>query len=119
MNMDLFSTKVAYGASKSINEFIGNVNTLIINPLIIFLFALALVYFFYGVFEFIVNQNNDEKKTKGKSHMLWGVIGLTIMMGVWAILGIILNTLGITPSQINPEEGTVTLPDYNPTFPPQ
>ena len=97
------------------NSFIENVNQLIINPLIILLFALALAYFLYGVFEFIANQDNDEKKTSGKSHMLWGIIGITIMMGVWAILGIILNTFGITG--INPQQGTVDLPDYNPPSP--
>ena len=104
--MDLFSTKVAYA---SVDSFIGNVDTLIINPLIVLLFALALAYFFYGVFEFIANGDNDEKKTTGKSHMLWGVVGLTIMMGVWAILGVILSTFGLS-SQINPEKGTVNLP---------
>ena len=113
--MNLFSTKVAYA---SFNSFLANVNNQIINPLIIFLFALAMVYFLYGLVEFIWNGNNDEKKTTGKSHMLWGVVGLTIMMGVWAILGVILNTLGIE-DQINPEQGKVTLPDYNPTYPPK
>ncbi len=109
--MDLFSTKAAYA---SLDSFIGKVDTLIINPLILLLFSLALVYFLYGVFEFIANGDNDEKKTVGKSHMLWGIVGLTIMMGVWAILGIILNTLNIPKSEIDPEQGTVSLPDYNP-----
>src|SRR3989344_8630604 len=101
--LDLFSANVAYA---SIDSFIRNADRLIINPLINLLFALALVYFLYGVFEFFLNQGNEEKKTSGKSHMLWGVIGITIMMGVWAILGIITNTLNIS-DQINPEEGTV------------
>jgi succinate dehydrogenase/fumarate reductase cytochrome b subunit len=104
--MDLFSTKIAYA---SLNSFIGNVDILIINPLILFLFALAVVYFLYGVLEFLMNQENDEKKTSGKSHMLWGVVGITIMLGVWTILGIVLNTLGISKSEINPEQGTVQL----------
>jgi amino acid transporter len=82
---------------------------MIINPLIELLFALAIVYFLYGVFEFLSNQANEEKKTTGKSHMMWGIIGITIMMGVWTILGILLNTLGIDESEINPEAGTVNL----------
>jgi succinate dehydrogenase/fumarate reductase cytochrome b subunit len=84
--MDLFSTNIAYA---SVDTFINKVDTLIINPLITLLFALAMVYFLYGVFEFIANQENEEKKTSGKNHMLWGLIGITIMMGVWTILGII------------------------------
>ena len=112
--MNLFSPNIAYAASERFDTFLSNVNSQIINPLIVFLFALALVYFLYGMVEFISNGGNDEKKTVGKSHMLWGVVGLTIMMGVWAILNMILNTLNI--NDIKPEEGAVTLPDYNPTF---
>ena len=114
--MEFSFTKVAF-ASDRLDEFLGNVNSMIINPLIILLFALALVYFLYGVFEFIAGQDNDEKKTEGKSHMIWGVIGITIMMGVWFILGVLLNTLGIPKSQIDPQEGTVDLPDYIPPSP--
>src|SRR3990167_9337795 len=99
----LFTTNVAYA---SVDSFLSNANRLIVNPLIGLLFALAVVYFLYGVFEFLLNQENDEKKTTGKSHMLWGVVGITIMLGVWTILGIITNTLGIS-GQINPEQGTV------------
>jgi len=98
-----------------LDTFIGNVNRLIINPLILLLFALAVVYFLYGVLEFIMNQENEDKKTSGKSHMLWGVIGITIMMGVWAILGVILNTFNIT--DINPERGEVKLDEYIPPSP--
>jgi len=107
--MDLLFTNVAYA---SVDSFISNVNKLIINPLIIFLFALAVVYFLYGVFEFISNQDNEEAKTKGKSHMIWGVIGIVIMMGVFTILNMIINTFNI--QGINPQEGTVNLPEYNP-----
>jgi hypothetical protein len=47
--------------------------------------------------------------------MMWGVVGLTIMVGVWAILNVVLSTLGVTG--IDPEAGTVTLPDYVPPSP--
>ena len=108
--MYLFSTKIAYAGR--LDTFIANVDALIINPLILFLFALALAYFLYGVFEFIMNGENDEKKTTGKSHMLWGIIGLTIMMGVWAVLNMIISTFNI--KGIEPEKGTVNLPPASP-----
>lgn len=102
--MDLFSTKIAYA---TLDSFIGNVDRMIINPLILFLFALAVVYFLYGVLEFLMNQANEEKKTSGKSHMLWGVIGITIMLGVWTMLNMIISTFNI--KGINPQQGTVQL----------
>ena len=111
----LFTTKVAYA---SVDSFISNVSKEIINPLILLLFALALAIFLYGVLEFILNAANDEKKTIGKSHMVWGIIGITIMMGVWTILSIVLNTLDIKKGEIDPEEGKVKLSPYTPTYPP-
>jgi len=115
--MNLFFTNIAYAASsgESFDTFIRHVDTLIVNPLILLLFAVATVYFLWGVFDFISNQENEEKKTAGKKHMLWGIIGLTIMLGVWAILSIILSTFGITG--IAPDKGTVILNNYNPTYP--
>jgi hypothetical protein len=41
--------------------------------------------------------------------MIWGVIGLTIMIGVWSILGVIISTLNI--KGIDPQKGTVNLPN--------
>jgi hypothetical protein len=108
--------EIAYAASENVDQFIMNVNRLIINPLIALLFALALVYFLWGMFQFIANGANEEKKTEGKSHMLWGIIGLTIMMGVFALLNLILSTFNITG--VDPERGTVHLDPYNPTYPP-
>jgi len=112
--MNFFSTNIAYAAGESLDKFIQNVNSLIINPLIVLLFALALAYFLFGLFEFISNAENEEKRTKGKSHMIYGVIGITIMMGVWTIIMIIMNTLGLSTSNINPQTGTVHLNDYTP-----
>jgi len=109
--MNIFFTNIAYA---SVDSFIGNVNKLIINPLIILLFALALVFFLYGVFEFIANQDKEDKKTAGKQHMLWGIIGLAVMVGVWGILGIVLNTFNLT--DVKPQQGEVNLGDYNPGY---
>ena len=110
--MDLFFTNIAYA---SVDSFVANLNRLIINPLIILLFALALAYFLWGMFEFLSNQENEEKKTAGKKHMIWGIVGITIMMGVWFIMYLILDTFNIT--EINPKKGTVQLNEYNPSYP--
>ena len=108
--LNLFLPNIAY--AENVDTFIQHVNYYIVNPLIILLFAVALVYFLWGVFEFLSNQQNEEKKTAGKLHMLWGVIGLTVMIGVWTLLGIIMNTFNLT--DVKPEQGTVKLNDYNP-----
>ncbi|MFA6586160.1 MAG: hypothetical protein WCS86_03315 [Candidatus Paceibacterota bacterium] len=100
--MDLFFTNIAYA---SVDSVISSINKLIINPLIVFLFALAVVYFLFGVFQFISNQNDEEAKITGRNHMIWGVIGIVVMMGVFTILHVIMNTFNITG--IDPEQGKV------------
>lgn len=111
--MDFFFVNTAYA---SLDTFLANANRLIINPIIYLLFAIALVYFLYGMVEFIAGADNEEKRMTGKSHMLWGIIGLGIMLGVWSILQIVINTLGI--EKIDPKNQKVELNDYNPKFPP-
>ncbi len=116
--MNLFLINIAYASTQpgeSIDTFIHKVDTYIVNPLIMLMFAIALVVFLFGIFQFISNAENEEKKTEGKKHMIWGIIGLAIMLGVWTILGIILNTLGI--NNIVPEKGQVQLSEYSPSYP--
>ena len=107
--IDLFFANVAYA---DVDTFIKSVNGLILNPLIILLFALATLYFVYGLVEFLANAESEEKKTAGKNHMLWGIIGLAVMISVWGILKIVMNTFNITG--IDPQAGTVELKDYTP-----
>ena len=106
--MDLFSTNIAYAANASVDNLIGKIESMIINPLIGFLFALAILFFLYGVLEFMLNRDNEEKRVEGKSHMIWGIIGITIMIGVFTIMNLILNTIGV--NYIKPETGNVSLP---------
>ncbi len=84
---------------------ISKIDKLILNPLIIAMFAVAIAYFLFGVVTFLSNSENEEKRSAGKQHMLWGIIGIFIMVAVFGIMHLILNTLGVT--QINPESGTV------------
>ncbi|PIZ86728.1 hypothetical protein COX93_03415 [Candidatus Nomurabacteria bacterium CG_4_10_14_0_2_um_filter_30_12] len=104
MLTDLLFTNVAYA---SVDSIVEKINKLIINPIIVFLFALAVVYFLYGIFQFIANQDNEEAKTKGKNHIIWGTIGIVIMIGVFTILGIIMRTFNI--EGIDPQMGTVQI----------
>ena len=104
--MNFLFTNIAYASG--VDSFISKLEQYIVNPLITLLFALALVFFVYGVFEFISNAENEEKKTQGKSHMLWGIVGITIMMGVWFILHLVTDTLNIS-DQVDPQKGTVIL----------
>ncbi|HDO23843.1 MAG TPA: hypothetical protein ENG99_01350 [bacterium] len=62
-----------------------------LNPLIGLVIALGLAVFIYGVVEFIAGADNQEKRDKGKQHIVWGIVGLLIMVAVAGIIQIIQN----------------------------
>jgi len=57
------------------------------------LFGLALVGFLWGVAQTIINADNKDSKTSGKTIMVWGIIALFVMVSVWSILELSRNTL--------------------------
>jgi len=77
----------------TIDIFIGNLATAIINPLITLMFALAVVYFLWGVFQYIKNADSDEGRQKGGRSILYGLLGIVIMIGVYGIIQIFTSML--------------------------
>jgi predicted PurR-regulated permease PerM len=88
-------------AEASVVTLMQSVNRVIINPLIILLFALAVVYFIYGLTKYLLSPENEEIRKTSKSHMLWGIIGMFIMISVFGIMNILLNTLGENRIKVN------------------
>ena len=75
-------------------QVLQNVVTEIFNPLYKLAVGIAILYFLYGVFKFILDMNDPEKKNFGKSHLLWGTVGLFIILSVGGILKFFSQTLG-------------------------
>ena len=85
-------------AEASVQTLMNSISRVILNPLITLLFALAVVYFIYGLAQYLLSPDNEEIRKTSKSHMLWGIIGMFIMVSVFGIINLITNTLGI-PTQ--------------------
>jgi len=80
---------------ETITQFVLNMKNVIIYPILGLLFALAVALFFAGTIKFIWTSNNDTDKEEGKSHMIWGIIGMFIMVSAIAIINIFLSTFSI------------------------
>jgi len=81
---------LAAGA-KTVDQIIDTVKADIIGPLTTFFFVAATVFFLYGVAEYVMGASNEEARTTGKRHMMWGIIGLVIMVAVQGIISIFQN----------------------------
>lgn len=79
----------------TVSVFISKLAEVILNPLIRLMFAVAIVVFLWGVFGYIKNADSPEERKKGTQHIIWGLVGLFIMVAVITILDIALNTFGI------------------------
>ncbi len=62
-----------------------------INPVLLFLFAVAVAIFIWGIVRFIAAADNEEAREIGKKHLVWGIVGLFIMFAVWGIIAVIRN----------------------------
>lgn len=65
---------------------LANIIKEIFTPLYQIIVAAAFLYFLYGGVKFIYDMKNPEEKNFGKSHLLWGMVGLFIILSVGPIL---------------------------------
>lgn len=72
-------------------DLLTKITSGIIEPFLGFLGAIAGMFFIWGLIDYIRGAENEDKRTTGKRHVVWGVIGLFIMVCVWGIIQIIEN----------------------------
>ena len=67
----------------------------ILDPLLLLMTAIALVYFLWGAFQYVYGASSGEVQDEGRRHMLYGIIGMLIMISAYAIINIAAGTFGI------------------------
>lgn len=74
-------------------QLIVNIVTEIVQPIIYLLFAVAFLVFLWGAFKFVAHSDDEGARNTGKSSLLWGFVGMLIMLMVFTIIAIIKNTI--------------------------
>lgn len=69
------------------------IKEVIVQPFIGLLFVVAMLYFFWGVAEYLQGAAEPAKRADGAKHMIWGLIGIFIMASVAAILRVVCATI--------------------------
>jgi hypothetical protein len=57
--------------------------------------AIATAVFTWGVVQYVINADNEEDRSKGKSFMIWGLIAFTVIVSIWGLVGILVNTFSL------------------------
>lgn len=81
----------------------------IINDIIFpILLAIAVLVIAWGIFKFILNAGDEAARASGRSMILWGIVGIFLMLSIWGLVNILRNsfslnnTIGTTPQLLNP-----------------
>lgn len=64
-----------------------------------FLILAAVAYFIWGVVGFI--KGEGEEKEDGRDKLVKGIIGLAVILGLWGLVTVVLNTFGVGGGTVN------------------
>ncbi|MEK7063515.1 MAG: hypothetical protein AAB955_02370 [Patescibacteria group bacterium] len=79
----------------ALTGFVDNLVRLIIQPLVVLLLTAGVAYFIWGVGTYLWKGEKGEDRSKAAQNMLWGLIGLVIMVAVVGLLEILTSTFGV------------------------
>jgi len=66
----------------------------LLNAVIPVLIALGVIYFVWGVITYVIS-SDEEAKTSGRNRIIYGIIGLAVIIGLWGLVNILKNTFGL------------------------
>ncbi|MES2749026.1 MAG: hypothetical protein V4606_01385 [Patescibacteria group bacterium] len=75
--------------------FVERFNEVILYPVILLLTGIAFLVFLYGCLIYITHAENSRAREEGRSHIIYSLIGMFVMMVAYAILTIAANTFGL------------------------
>ena len=84
----------------TLGDFIFKIHSLL-NFVIPLLIALGVVYFVWGVVTYMIGSDEEAKK-KGKDKIIFGIIGLAVIVGLWGLVYMVVNTFeldAVAPAQ--------------------
>ncbi len=88
----------------TIEELLMQAYDVILRPISLLLFAVAFVYFIWGLVEFIRDAEGDKGRETGKRNIIWGIVGMVIMVSVFGIINLIIGTIGAENPSVLPSE---------------
>ena len=77
------------------------------------IFTITFLVFLWGMFGYIRDANDVKKREESKKFIYYGIIGLTVMMGVWGIVRIVTTTFGLGNTVPQLETGDCLTTDKN------
>jgi hypothetical protein len=97
------STALAY-------SFVQTFNDVILFPTIALLSPIAVLFFMYGCFLYIVRAGDPVARAEGTKHITWGIVGVVVMLSAYTIMSIAAGTFGLNDELDRANEGKMVVP---------
>lgn len=79
-------------SAQSVKEIFNSFTNLLALAVIPLLIAICMGVFILGIVRFIAAAGNPEQVQKAKVLIIWGLVGLLVMVAFWGIIKILLQT---------------------------
>lgn len=92
----IISPNIGFAAAiEPVKNLVNNITKFILTPLVYAMFGIATLVFVWGVYNFIGKADDAEARGKGAQQMIWGILGMVIMIGAIALKNIIEGTVKV------------------------
>ena len=90
-----FTTYKGKGANATVTDLMTYATCVIGQAVVPLLFTIAIAFFIWGVVQIFINGDDEEKRSKGKQFMIWGIVALTVMISVWGLVQLLGSSFNI------------------------
>lgn len=84
---------VANAALNQLTQLVVDIAN-IINMIIPIMIALAIIFFIWAVIKYVIS-SDEESKSKARSQIIYGLIGIFVIVAMWGIVNFLKSNLGI------------------------
>lgn len=84
----------------TISGILSTAENTILRPFISVLIIFAAIVFIWGLIKFIWSAGDTKKSAEGKQLMLWGIIGLFVIVAMWGLVEVLRSTFSLTEQKI-------------------
>jgi hypothetical protein len=77
----------------NLKDAIDSIIGILQNNVIPLLFALATIYFLWGVLSYIMSADDEKGIAEARSYIIYGLVGLFVIVSMWGLVGLVTRTL--------------------------
>ena len=92
----ILAPAVSLAAYDTIGGALTSITTDIFGPLITLIIALGLIVFLWGVLKYVTAGADESKAKEGRDLIIYGIIALTVMVSVWALVNVLRSSFNLT-----------------------